>query len=98
LEELPLSLRVVFVLRDVEGFSIEQTAEVLELTHAAVKARSWRARLRLRERLSKYFAVGTSRPAVEKSQKAGASKERPAPHPKQWMNFAKTTVGQPTNP
>jgi RNA polymerase sigma-70 factor (ECF subfamily) len=58
LQELPPSLRVVFALRDVEGLSTEQTAEVLELTPAAVKARLWRARLQLRQRLSKYFGVG----------------------------------------
>src|SRR5215510_6359313 len=44
LQELQPGLRVVFVLRDVEGLSTEQTAEVLELTHVAVKARLWRAR------------------------------------------------------
>jgi RNA polymerase sigma-70 factor, ECF subfamily len=48
---------VVFVLRDIEGLSTQETAEVLELTPVAVKARLWRARLQLRERLSKYFGV-----------------------------------------
>jgi RNA polymerase sigma-70 factor, ECF subfamily len=57
LQELQVSLRVVFVLRDVEGLSTEQTAEVLELTPVAVRARLWRARLRLRECLTKYFSV-----------------------------------------
>ena len=60
LQELRPGLRVVFVLRDVEGLSTEQTAEVLELTPDAVKARLWRARLQLRERLSKYFAIRRS--------------------------------------
>jgi RNA polymerase sigma-70 factor, ECF subfamily len=55
LQELGPGLRVVFVLRDIEGLSLEQTAEALELSIAAVKARSIRARLQLRERLSKYF-------------------------------------------
>lgn len=58
LQELLPSLRVVFVLRDVEGLSIEETAEALELTPVAVKARLWRARLRLRGHLSKYFGIG----------------------------------------
>jgi RNA polymerase sigma-70 factor, ECF subfamily len=57
LQDLQPGLRVVFVLRDIEGFSAEQTAEVLEVTPVAVKARLWRARLQLRERLSKYFGV-----------------------------------------
>jgi RNA polymerase sigma-70 factor (ECF subfamily) len=51
---------VVFVLRDVEGLSTDQAAEVLELTPVAVKARLWRARLQLRQQLSKYFGVGAT--------------------------------------
>jgi RNA polymerase sigma-70 factor, ECF subfamily len=55
LEELPRILRTVFVLRDIEGLSIDQTAAVLNLSHTAVKVRLWRARLQLRELLSEYF-------------------------------------------
>jgi RNA polymerase sigma-70 factor (ECF subfamily) len=55
LRELPPVLRTVFVLRDIEGFSILETSEVLELSQAAVKTRLWRARLQLRERLNEYF-------------------------------------------
>ena len=50
-EELRPILRTVFVLRDVEGLSIAQTAQVLNLSQPAVKARLWRVRLHLRERL-----------------------------------------------
>src|SRR5262252_119869 len=52
---LPPSFRTVFVLRDVEGLSTEETAEALDLSIPAVKSRLLRARLQLRERLSKYF-------------------------------------------
>jgi len=45
----------VFVLRDVEGLSTEETAEALELSVPAVKSRLLRARLQLRERLNRYF-------------------------------------------
>jgi RNA polymerase sigma-70 factor (ECF subfamily) len=55
LEALRPPLRAVFVLRDIEGLSIDQTAVVLGLSQAAVKARLWRARLQLREGLNKYF-------------------------------------------
>jgi RNA polymerase sigma-70 factor, ECF subfamily len=55
LQELRPSLSVVFALRDIEGFSTEETAETLNLSQAAVKTRLLRARLQLRERLSKYF-------------------------------------------
>lgn len=48
LQELKPALRVVFVLRDIEGLSLGQTAKALDLTVSAVKARSWRARLQLR--------------------------------------------------
>jgi len=53
-ELLPIS-RAVFVLRDIEGFSIEQTAVALNLSQSAVKSRLWRARLQLRNSLTKYF-------------------------------------------
>ena len=54
-EELRPILRTVFVLRDVEGLTIAQTAQVLNLSQAAVKARLWRVRLHLRARLDRYF-------------------------------------------
>lgn len=52
---LPPGFRIVFVLRDVEGLSTEETAESLGLSIPAVKSRLLRARLQLRERLSRYF-------------------------------------------
>jgi RNA polymerase sigma-70 factor (ECF subfamily) len=52
---LPPGFRVVFVLRDVEGLSTEETAETLGLSIPAVKSRLLRARLQLRERLNRYF-------------------------------------------
>ncbi len=55
IQGLPASFRTVFVLRDVEGLSTEETAEALNLSIPAVKSRLLRARLQLRERLSKYF-------------------------------------------
>ena len=47
--------RSVFVLRDIEELSTEETAEALELTVPAVKSRLLRARLQLREKLTRYF-------------------------------------------
>jgi len=52
---LPNTFRTVFFLRDVEGLSTQETAELLGLTESAVKARLFRARLHLREELSKFF-------------------------------------------
>ncbi len=54
-ERLPESLRIVFVLRDIEGLSTRETAQVLDISETAVKTRLSRARLRLREELSTYF-------------------------------------------
>jgi len=45
----------VFVLRDIEEYSLSETSEILNLSATAVKTRLSRARLRLREELSKYF-------------------------------------------
>jgi len=55
-ESLPTSLRVVFLLRDIEGLSTRETAEVLNLSEMAVKTRLSRARLQLRETLSTYYS------------------------------------------
>jgi RNA polymerase sigma-70 factor, ECF subfamily len=49
------SFRTVFVLRDIEGLSTEETAAALEISEAAVKSRLLRARLALRERLTSLF-------------------------------------------
>lgn len=55
IQELPEPMRLVFVLRDMEGLSIRETAEALDLTETNVKTRLLRARLYLRERLSAYY-------------------------------------------
>jgi len=55
IQGLPSGFRTVFVLRDVEGLSTEETAQALELSIPAVKSRLLRARLQLRERLNRYF-------------------------------------------
>ena len=49
---LPESFRTVFVLRDVEGLSVEDTAEVLGIPPATVKTRLHRARQRLQQTLA----------------------------------------------
>lgn len=54
-QQLSPALRSVFVLRDIEGLSTRETAEVLNISEAAVRTRLSRARLQLRELLSAYF-------------------------------------------
>jgi RNA polymerase sigma-70 factor (ECF subfamily) len=47
--------RTVFTLRDVDGLSTEETAEALDLSVPAVKSRLLRARLQLRDKLTRFF-------------------------------------------
>jgi RNA polymerase sigma-70 factor (ECF subfamily) len=49
------ALKIVFILRDMEEHSLRETSDILNLTETAVKTRLSRARLQLREELSKYF-------------------------------------------
>jgi len=55
-------LRAVFVLRDIEGMSAQQTAEILRITVGTVKARLFRGRQRVRQMLMPYVASSVSRP------------------------------------
>ncbi|MGE5488999.1 MAG: sigma-70 family RNA polymerase sigma factor [bacterium] len=55
IDSLPPAFRSVFALRDIEGLSTEETATILNLTIPAVKSRLLRARLQLREKLTRVF-------------------------------------------
>jgi RNA polymerase sigma-70 factor (ECF subfamily) len=57
-QALELPYRAVFVLRDMEEVSTEETAELLGISIPAVKSRLLRARLKMRQRLNKYFKTG----------------------------------------
>ena len=56
IQELPPSLRIVFIWRELEGLSTAETAEAVGISESAAKVRLHRARLQLRETLSSYFA------------------------------------------
>jgi RNA polymerase sigma-70 factor, ECF subfamily len=56
--ELDPGFRIVFQLRDIEELSTEETAEALGLSVPAVKSRLLRARLKLRQKLNRYFRRG----------------------------------------
>jgi RNA polymerase sigma-70 factor (ECF subfamily) len=58
IQQLPAEYRVVFLLRDVEDFSTEETANMLELSVPAVKSRLHRARAFLRNELNKMMNNG----------------------------------------
>ena len=55
IQSLEPPYRSVFVLRDIDELSTEETAEALGLSVPAVKSRLLRARLQLREKLTRYF-------------------------------------------
>jgi RNA polymerase sigma-70 factor (ECF subfamily) len=56
--ELDPPFRIVFQLRDIEELSTEETADALGLSIPAVKSRLLRARLKLRQKLNRYFRQG----------------------------------------
>jgi len=58
IDELEPDYRTVFVLRDIEELSTEDTASTLGISVPAVKSRLLRARLKLREKLDRYFQQG----------------------------------------
>jgi RNA polymerase sigma-70 factor (ECF subfamily) len=55
IERLPLSLRSVFEIREIQGWSTRQTAKLLSLSEATVKTRLHRARRMLREKVEGYL-------------------------------------------
>jgi RNA polymerase sigma-70 factor, ECF subfamily len=65
IQHLPETLRIVFVLRDIEGLSIRETSQALDLSETAVKTRLLRARLRLRDELSLYYGEGLNKRSKE---------------------------------
>jgi RNA polymerase sigma-70 factor (ECF subfamily) len=53
IDELPVAFRTVFVLRDVEDMTVQETAEALSIPPATVRTRLFRARALLREALAR---------------------------------------------
>jgi len=73
IEELPAGHRAVFVLRDVEKLSTEETAKVLGITVPAVKSRLHRTRLALKEKLLRAAGreAGTYGPGRDPAREKG---------------------------
>jgi RNA polymerase sigma-70 factor, ECF subfamily len=59
IDELPLSFRTVFIMREVEDMSVEETAEALGIAAATVRSRLFRARALLRESLAREMDMAT---------------------------------------
>lgn len=60
IDNLPVTLRAVFVLREVEDLSVEETASCLAIPAATVRTRAFRARALLREALAKEIDRATT--------------------------------------
>ncbi len=58
IQTLPHKYRLVFNLREIEGFNTKETAEILEISTQSVKTRLHRARLFMREEISKQYMEG----------------------------------------
>ncbi|HTY23667.1 MAG TPA: sigma-70 family RNA polymerase sigma factor [Desulfomonilaceae bacterium] len=56
IDDLPLTYRTVLMLRDVEGFSVEEVSKITDSSVAAIKSRLHRARNSVREALESYYA------------------------------------------
>jgi RNA polymerase sigma-70 factor (ECF subfamily) len=64
IDRLPDQYRAVFVLRDVDGLSNQETGQILDLSIPAVKSRLHRSRIMLRKRLQRYYEDFTGNKAV----------------------------------
>ncbi len=70
ISELDSKYRVVFVLRDIEGMSTEETASALGLSISNVKIRLLRARMQLRERLTRELGDAATQVIPDHSHEA----------------------------
>ena len=59
IDELPAQFRTVFILRDVEELTVDETAECLDIPAATVRTRAFRARALLRESLARDIDIAT---------------------------------------
>jgi RNA polymerase sigma-70 factor (ECF subfamily) len=64
IDRLPDQYRAVFVLRDVDGLSNQETGEILDLSIPAVKSRLHRSRIMLRKKLQRYYEDFTGNKAI----------------------------------
>lgn len=71
IDDLPLLYRSVIVLRDVEGFSLEEVSKIMDSSVAAIKSRLHRARNSVRATLTSYFMEREANP-----NRQGASQQK----------------------
>ena len=73
LEQLPIAYSVVFMLRDIEGFSTAEVADALHITISATKVRLLRARLKLRDKLGVHFESRVKQARAARAAAAAAA-------------------------
>lgn len=71
--------RSVFQLRDIQGFSISETAGALGISPSVAKSRSWRARLQMRELLKQHFKPPIKRKSSPWANRSQAASFFPRP-------------------
>ena len=59
IDQLPAQFRTVFILRDVEEMSVQETAECLDVPAATVRSRAFRARALLRASVAQDIDIAT---------------------------------------
>ncbi len=59
IDELPVAFRTVFIMREVEDMTVQETAECLSIPEATVRTRLFRARALLREALARDMDIAT---------------------------------------
>ena len=57
LQNIPIIYKSVFILREIEGFNVAETSEILGISHSNVKVRLSRARQLLKKEMEKYYSV-----------------------------------------
>ena len=57
LQSIPIIYKSVFILREIEGFNVAETSEILGISHANVKVRLSRAKQLLKKEIEKYYSV-----------------------------------------
>lgn len=60
IDELPMTFRAVFMMREIEGMTVQETAECLSIPEATVRSRLFRARALLRESLERDLDMASS--------------------------------------
>lgn len=71
LGQLPAEYRAIFILRDVDGLSNQEVADILQITVPAVKSRLHRSRLMLRKRLQRFYTDLTTEDRISYGPKLG---------------------------